>query len=76
MRVSKNVDGTLHEYMVDCTQIQREIIYCYNSTNVQYDLRYFYDANGIPTMIRATMLITNGTVSSDVIYYLTSKTFI
>ena len=48
IRVSKVVNGILHEYTLDGTTIVREVIYTgsTNSYAIDEDLRYFYDANG------------------------------
>ena len=47
-RVSKLVNGILHEYTLDGNQIIREVIYTgnTNSSAIDEDLRYYYDANG------------------------------
>lgn len=47
IRVSKTVNGVLHEYTLEGTKIVREVIFMSGSTtSIDEDLRYFYDANG------------------------------
>ena len=48
IRVSKVVNGILHEYTLDGTKIVREVIYTGSTSSyaIDEDLRYFYDANG------------------------------
>ena len=48
IRVSKIVNGILHEYTLDGNKVAREVIYTgsTNSYSIDEDLRYYYDANG------------------------------
>ena len=69
VRISKDVDGVLHEYVVDGTQIQREVIYYSNSSTPQYDMRYFYDAEGNPTSFIRYSFNTSGSLTATEKFY-------
>ena len=69
VRISKDVDGVLHEYVVEGTQIQREVIYYSNSSTPQYDMRYFYDAEGNPTSFIRYSFNTSGILTATEQFY-------
>ena len=52
IRTSKTVNGIRHEYYLNGTQIIRETIYDSTGSYIAQDLRYFYDGEGHPAVIR------------------------
>jgi RHS repeat-associated protein len=70
IRTVKTVNGVKHEYTVSGGQINREVIYSSNGQYVTKDLRYYYDAAGNPTAIRAFTRTSSNAAFTDTKYYL------
>ena len=73
IRTEKIDNGVRHEYSVSGGQINREVIYSSNGQYVVKDLRYYYDAAGHPSAIRAfTRTSSTAEFTSNIYYLLTN----